>query len=185
MLWSHSEACHGKDLSDPECGRCKYSLEMAEMRHTKDTPTEMKTSQEAFKYLEDNCQWTDRDIFAKKGVGIYRRQFHWAGSKEMKPLAKLAEVRTVTGSDSWHMFYDTGHKRHLLVRELACFSCPECKLMKWRSCKRIRMFGPTMSKEVIMQSANRVDAPLTSNRITKDAKEAAATVEKGMTSFGC
>ena len=180
MLWSHSEACHGKDLSDPECGRCKFALEMAEMRHTAANPTEMKTSKEAYDFLCDSCQWTHRDIFEKKGVGIYRRQFYWAGPKEMWPLAKLAEVRTISGSDSWHMFYDTGHTRHILVRELACFSCNECKQMKWRSCKKIKMHGPTMSKEVIMESANRVNAPLTASRITKDAKEAAAKVEKGM-----
>ena len=53
MLWSHSEPCHGKDLSDPECGRCKFSLEMEEMRHSTDTPTEMKTSREAFLFFRE------------------------------------------------------------------------------------------------------------------------------------
>ena len=134
---------------------------------------------EAFELLRDNCESTDRDIFEKKGVGIYKRKFHWAGSKEIKPLHTLAEVKTVSGSDSWHMFYDTGHVRHILVREIACFSCEECKQMKWRSCKRIKMCGPTMSKEVILQSANRVDAPLTASRVTHEAKEMAKLVENG------
>ena len=73
LLWSHSEPCHGKDLSDPECGRCKFALEMEEMRHSKDKPTEMKTSEEAFHFLVKNCQQTERDIYQKKGKGIYCR----------------------------------------------------------------------------------------------------------------
>ena len=179
LLSNHFESCHGKDLSDPECGRCKFCLEMEEMRHTRERPTEMKTSREAFGFLRDNCESTDRSIFEKKGVGIYKRQFHWADSKEIKPLHRLAEVKTVHGSDSWHMFYDTGHVRHILVREIACFSCDQCKQMKWRSCSRLKMCGPTMSKEVILESANRVDAPLTANRITQDAKEMAKAVVSG------
>lgn len=34
LVWSHFESCHGKDLSDPECGRLKYILYQQEMRHT-------------------------------------------------------------------------------------------------------------------------------------------------------
>ena len=30
---SHFESCHGKDLSDPECGRIKFLLEAREMQH--------------------------------------------------------------------------------------------------------------------------------------------------------
>ena len=67
LLWSHSESCHGKDLSDPECGRCKFCLEQEEMRHTEENPTEMKTSEEAYVFLVKKCTKTDRDIFRKKG----------------------------------------------------------------------------------------------------------------------
>ena len=149
------------------------------MRHTKKNPTEMKTSREAFEFLEKNCERTDRDIFQKKGIGIYRRKFHWAGSKEAPALHQLADVKTVDGSDSWHMFYDTGHTRHILVREIACFSCEECKQMRWRCCKKLRMCGPTMSKEVIFKSANRVDAPLTKSRLVREAQELALKVATG------
>ena len=129
------------------------------MRHTKEKPTEMKTSREAYEFLEKNCTKTNKDIFQKKGVGIYKRQFHWAGPKEAPALHQLADVKTVDGSGSWHMFYDTGHVRHILVREIACFSCEECKQMRWRCCKKLRMCEPTMSKEVIFKSANRVRHP--------------------------
>ena len=180
LLWSHSEPCHGKDLSDPECGRCKFALEMAEMRHTREKPTEMKTSWEAFQFLQGNCQHTDRDIYEKKGVGIYRRVFHYVSQKEVRPLAKLAEVDTVHGSDSWHMFYDTGHQRHILVREVACFSCDNCKQMKWRQCLRVDMCGHVLTKDVVLTKQARSAPPLTASRVTQDALSLAARVEAGM-----
>ena len=129
----------------------------------------MKTSRDAFEFLESNCTNTARTIFEKKGIGIYKRNFHWAGAKEALPLHHLAEVDTVVGLDSWHMFYDTGHVRHILVREIACSSCEACKHMNWRSCRKLRMCGPTMSKQVVMKVANRVDAPPSRSAIVIEA----------------
>ena len=146
------------------------------MRHTEKNKTEMKTSREAFEFLQENCESTDRNIFEKKGVGIYKRKFHWAGSKEIFPLSRLAEVDTVVGSDSMHMFYDTGHRMHILVREIACFSCEECQKMNWRCCKKLRMCGPTMAKEVKMKSSHRVIAPLTRNAVVVEAQKLAQDV---------
>ena len=51
--------------------------------------------------------------------------------------------------------------------------------MRWRCCQKLRMCGPTMSKEVTFKSQNRVDAPLTSNRVTQDALELAQKVVAG------
>ena len=178
MLWSHSEPCHGKDLSDPECGRCKFALEMEEMRHTPDKPTEMKTSWEAFQFLEANCKHLDRDIYQKKGVGIYERVFHFVDQKEVRPLNRLAEVETVTGSDSMHMFYDTGHVRHILTREVACFSCDSCKQMRWRQCTKTNMCGHVVSKDVKVKK--QATAPLTATRVVREGMAAATTVQPGM-----
>ena len=47
LIWSHFEDKHGKDMSDWECGRHKWLLFCQEMRHTKDAPTWMRTSEEA------------------------------------------------------------------------------------------------------------------------------------------
>jgi hypothetical protein len=152
---------------------------MEEMRHTNKKLTEMKTSRDAFGFLESKCTNTDLTIFEKKGVGIYKRQFHWAGAKEALPLHRLVEVDTVVGSDSWHMFYDTGHVCHILVREIACFSCEACTQMNWRSCRKLRMCGPTMSKPVVMKVANRVDAPLCRSAIVVEAKRIAKAVKHG------
>jgi len=60
LIWSHFESCHGKDLSDPECGRLKYILYKQEMRHTHVEPTEMKTTAECYQYLVDHHTRTNR-----------------------------------------------------------------------------------------------------------------------------
>ena len=45
-IWSHFEEKHGKDMSDWELGRQKWLLYCQEMRHTKENPTWMRTSDE-------------------------------------------------------------------------------------------------------------------------------------------
>ena len=47
LIWSHFEDKHGKDMSDWECGRQKWLLFCQEMRHTKEIPTWMRTSEGA------------------------------------------------------------------------------------------------------------------------------------------
>ena len=77
----------------------------------------MKTSRKVSEFLQANCEGTNRNIFQKKGIGIYKRKVHWAGPKEAPALHQLAGIQTVDGSDCWHMIYDIGHVRHILVRE--------------------------------------------------------------------
>jgi len=83
LCHSHSESCHGKDISDPECGRLKYMLEEREMEHTLDTPTQMDTSAECFEYMQDAMQ-PKRSLYDKKGVGVFKRVFFFMGAKDVK-----------------------------------------------------------------------------------------------------
>ena len=77
-----------------------------------------------------------------------------------------------------HMFYDTGHARHILVREVACFSCDSCKKMKWRQCLKVDMCGHVTSKDVVVKK--QAKPMLTSSRIVKDAAELALKIQPGM-----
>ena len=96
----------------------------------------------------------------------------------MRPLNRLAEVETVSGSDSMHMFYDTGHVRHILTREVACFSCDSCKQMRWRQCTNTAMCGHVTSKDVKVKK--QATAPLTATRVVREGKEAASKVQPGV-----
>ena len=99
MVWSHFKSAHGKDLSDPECGRAKHILRCHEMRHTADVPTELKSSLDQYKHLKSHHagklimsavlhsrHWvvvgTNRTFRQKKGKGIYCRVYHWMPSKK-------------------------------------------------------------------------------------------------------
>jgi hypothetical protein len=129
LIWSHSESCHGKDLSDPECGRAKFVLRCHEMRHTADVPTMMKTSREHYDYLVGMHCLTRRSLKEKKGRGIYMRAFHWMPAKSIRPLSGLAEVETLEGSVTMksHFFINCGQTGYVQVRELACLTCTSCR----------------------------------------------------------
>ena len=78
VVHSHSESCHGKDMSDPECGRLKYLLEAREMQHTLEAPTQMDTSQVCWEFMVKTMQ-PQRTLFEKKGVGVHERVFFYIG----------------------------------------------------------------------------------------------------------
>lgn len=100
LVHSHSESCHGKDISDPECGRLKYMLEEREMEHTLDTPTQMDTSEECFTYMGQAMQ-PKRSLDTKKGVGVYKRVFFFMGAKYVKHrLAEVIQSRAVPSAMS-------------------------------------------------------------------------------------
>ncbi len=69
---------------------------------------------------------------------------------------------------------------HMLVRELACFSCDNCRQMKWRQCLKTKMCGHVLTKDVCLVSQPRSLPPLSASRVVQDAKEMAAKVKPGM-----
>ena len=77
LIWSRSESCHGKDLSDPEYGRARFILRCHEMRHTAEENTMLKTSKEQYDHLAKHHCLTRRSLREKRGRGIYIRVFHW------------------------------------------------------------------------------------------------------------
>jgi hypothetical protein len=77
-----------------------------------------------------------------------------------------------------HMFYDTGYARHILTREVACFSCSSCKQTKWRQCTKVDMCGHVVSRDVKLKT--QASVPLTATRVVREGKEMAAKVGAGM-----
>ena len=86
---SHFESCHGKDISDPECGRYKYLLAMAELRGKI-----FKTAKDAYNFLKQHYH-TTKSFEEKHARGIFFREFFYTDAKDIRPLACLAEVDTV------------------------------------------------------------------------------------------
>jgi hypothetical protein len=160
LIWSHSESCHGKDLSDPECGRAKFILRCHEMRHTNEVPTMLKTSREQFDHLDKCHRLTRRSLREKKGKGIYYRVYHWMPAKSIRPLSSLAEINTLDGGLTLksHFFINCGQVGMIKVREIACLSCDECRVYRYTRCKQTRFCGPLLCREVKQKSGSRDNA---------------------------
>ena len=202
MVWSHFESCHGKDLSDPECGRAKYILRCHEMRHTADAPTELKSSLDQYKHLKAHhtskptlhavsCSsnrvvvGTNRNLRQKKGKGIYCRVYHWMPSKKIRPLCALAEVETLPGSCTLesHFFANAQDCSKIYVKRLACFNCNSCRCHRYRQCEHSQgRCGSLLSKAVKLKSGARDHAAETRNstKIKEAGLEKAKLIKVGM-----
>ena len=52
LEWNFFCSCHGKDISDPECGTCKICARKREIEHTEAKPTRIRTT----KYMKEFCE---------------------------------------------------------------------------------------------------------------------------------
>lgn len=91
-IHSHFESCHGKDMSDPECGRYKYLMAMAELRGEI-----IKTAEEAKRFL-DRHSHTTKSFQQKHARGILVRTFFYTEAKSIRPLSSFAEVDSLKNS---------------------------------------------------------------------------------------
>jgi len=176
LVHSHSESCHGKDISDPECGRLKYMLEAREMEHTLDTPTQMDTSEECFSYMGQAMQ-PKRSLDTKKGVGVYKRVFFFMGAKYVKH--SLAEVNSVPGSSKCHEFRDIGREGFLKCRVLSCHRCIHCQNLRPQDCINVHRTGEQLLKQVTFKSGGAVEVPLLRSSVGINGRANAAAVKVG------
>ena len=160
LIWSHSESCRGKDLSDPECGRAKFILRCHEMRHTDEDSTMLKTSREQYNHLNAHHCLTRRSLREKRSRGIYIRVFHWMEPKSIKPLKDLAEVNTLTGSCTLesHFFINHGVVGSVKIRKIACLTCDGCKGYRYGQCRNSPFCGPLLTKQIKLKSGGRDSA---------------------------
>jgi hypothetical protein len=152
LEWNLFCSCHGKDISDPECGTCKIAARNREMEHTELKPTRIRTAEELKVFCEEKLTWPQRTLKQKHGRGIFKRYFHYvptAGAlttveaiKEQPGLVTSGAVNrrirkgtTIKGSSKFHVFADVGLTGHLLCRERGCHmaECP-CWEGKYNQC---------------------------------------------------
>ena len=178
LLWSHFESAHGKDLSDPECGRMKFILRCHEMRHTPMNPTMLKTSFEAYTHLSTHHCKTTRSIFEKKGKGIHSRVYYFAEYKEIPALARLAAVKTLAGActSRSHMFNDCREPGMIEIRDLACLTCPRCVKLDFRACPNTELCGVVDYKVVELESGSTAAAPVTRDAVRQEGRKRAHDV---------
>ena len=71
--WTFFCSCHGKCDCDPEGGSCKNLVKLEQLRDSPLNPTKIATIDELHIFLQKNFVNPQKDIFQKKGKGIYQR----------------------------------------------------------------------------------------------------------------
>lgn len=123
-----------------------------------------------------------RTLDEKKGRGIHRRVLHYTAGLDIRPLASLAEVKTLSGSCtlSGHFFCDTRHPGEILVREVACLNCPACVKLDFAHCKNGAMCGQLSTRTIQLVSGARAELPGLRSAIQCEGYQRAKTVIAGM-----
>ena len=158
LEWNFFCSCHGKDISDPECGTCKIAARNREMEHTELKPTRIRTAEELKDFCKKKLTFPQRNLKQKHGRGIFKRYFHYVPASG--PLKTVESIKTgatltnsssgavnrrirkgttVKGSSKFHVFADVGIAGHLVCRERGCHSpnCGACWQGKYNQCTEI------------------------------------------------
>ena len=127
--WVIGCAAHNKDVADGEMGHMKNSVNAVNLEydHTGKDPTrstQIQTVPEVKVHLETN-HLLQRDIYQKKGVGIYAREIHHVKLGAIN--RRVPTVEPLSGSKKLHQFLTMGSEDgQLLVRRRPCHICPGC-----------------------------------------------------------
>ena len=96
LEWNFFCSCHGKDISDPECGTCKIAARNHEMKHTEKKPTRIRTAEELKVFCEGKLTLSQRTLKQKHGKGIYKRYFHYVPAAGA--LKTVESIKATTGT---------------------------------------------------------------------------------------
>ena len=178
-LWTHFESCHGKDISDPECGRFKWLLSRYELRGNM-----IKDSKTAYTFLLDH-QETTKSFAEKRCTGIFRRVFFYTDHKDIRPLHSLAQCETLKGTvtDECHLFASTKIPWRIEHRAVACLNCAGCKNGDFdeTKCEKAEFCGPVGQQQVFMSSGARTYHNATRSGMSADGLRKAQALRVGQT----
>ena len=176
--WCFSCSCHGKDLSDPECGRCKHAAREYEGRDNVDHDTKLRDSEEYYKFLVKNMSTLDRTIEQKKMKGIWKRVFWYVPTKgEGSVNRRVAAIDTLKGSSDLHQFQDIGTPGKLVVRERSCHECACCFAGDFDDCANEGTVGAPIDATLKVISPER--DPVTRSSLARTGLALADTVSNG------
>jgi len=99
--WSWFCSCHGKCLCDPEGGTCKNAALRFETNS--EGGGKLTSSWDFYAFCKANLETTSKDLFTKKGRGIYRRHFYYVpASGEGAVNYNIPKWSALQGSNQIH-----------------------------------------------------------------------------------
>ena len=143
LEWNFFCSCHGKDISDPECGTCKICARQREMEHTELKPTRIRTALELKDFCEGKLTWPQKKLTQKQGKGIFKRQFFYVPASGVGAAnRRIRKGKTLKGSSRLHVIADIGIAGKLKIRERGCHQpgCP-CWTGMYEQCAHIPREG--------------------------------------------
>lgn len=136
---------HGKDDSDPELGHHKNAADRYQLRANDGEVAKMFTPRDFYEFVSAQMRTLGRDYFSRKGVGIYRREFHWVPnhgresvSRRIAGCNRLGDV----GIKKLHFFESIGRPGFIGIRERSCHQCVgACTQGKFNECQHNNRCG--------------------------------------------
>ena len=192
LEWNFFCSCHGKDISDPECGTCKICARQREMEHTELKPTRIRTALELKDFCEGKLTWPQKKLTQKQGKGIFKRQFFYVPASGVGAAnRRIRKGKTLKGSSRLHVIADIGIAGKLKIRERGCHQpgCP-CWIGMYEQCAHIPREGslglaeashPLLSHTVPIEKDGNAEhiIPMTRNYLCNRGIELSELVELG------
>lgn len=136
---------HGKDDSDPELGHHKNAADRWQLRAGDGEVARLFTPLDFFKFASTQMRHLQKDYYSRKGVGIYRREFHWIPNngaasinRRIHGCNRLGDV----GIKKLHFFESIGRPGFVGIRERSCSQCiGACAIGRYDLCRNTARCG--------------------------------------------
>merc|ERR1740117_1038195 len=192
LEWNFFCSCHGKDISDSECGTVKICAKQREREHTELKPTRIRTAQDLKAFAEGKLTWPTKALTKKQGRGIFKRHFVHVPAQGVGAVnRRIRKGKTLKGSSRLHVISDIGIAGKLKIRERGCHQpgCP-CWQGTYELCKHIPREGtlglaeashPLLSHTVSIEKDGVAEhiVPMTRNFLCQRGIELSNLVEIG------
>ena len=169
IRWTFRGTAHGKDDSDPELGVHKNAADRWQLSAGAGEVAKLFTPHDFYLFASTEMRELKEDFFMKrKGVGIYRREFHWIPNKGADSINRripgcnrLGDV----GIKKLHFVVDLGRPGFVDIRERSCHQCiGACAIGKFTDCQHKARCGHYRELELSPKTAIRA----VSTRLTRE-----------------
>lgn len=136
---------HGKDDSDPEIGHHKNAADRWQLSAGESEVARLFSPLDFYNFVCAQMRTLQKDIYCRKGVGIFRREFHWIPNKGVSSVnRRIAGCNRLgdVGIKKLHFFNGIGRPGFVGIRERSCHTCPgACADNKFELCKNTARCG--------------------------------------------
>lgn len=135
---------HGKDDSDPELGHHKNAADRWQLRAAEGEVARIFTPRDFYEFASTQMRELQKDFYTRKGVGIFRREFHWVPNRGIGSVnRRIPGCNRIgdVGIKKLHFFESVGRPGFVGIRERSCSQCPACVDGRFEACENWERCG--------------------------------------------